>query len=225
MKAKKWLFRTLLCALALLPILYTASFIQGQASSVEYVGIRPFIRLIGREAGGQTFEIREIAGTLSLANVSTGVSQTPEGVLSSGGGGTTGCTGNNTADTVLSYNIPAGHLSANTKGVSIEAWGTTAANANNKTVILTVGGTNLVSSGVIALNNKDWRVTGTYLRTGAATEDAVGVYQNATPTTVGPTASAPADDTTAAILVKVTGTCATAANDVVGRGLVVKAIN
>jgi hypothetical protein len=223
---KRKLLWIVLAAFALIwPILASSPWVQAQIQSMELVGVRPFIRMRGTEAGGQTYEIRETAGTFSIANINTTASQSMGGILYAVGGGTTGCTAVPGDDTVLSYSVPAGHLSANNKGISIEAWGITAANANNKTVKLIVGATELVSSGVIALSNKDWYVKGTYIRTGAATEDAVGLYQNETPTTVGPVKTTPADNTANAILVKVTGNCATAANDVVGNGMVVRAIN
>jgi hypothetical protein len=222
---RKLLWIALLAFALIWPILASSPWVQAQIQALELIGVRPFIRMQGTEAGGVTYEIRENAGTLTLANVNTTATQSMAGILYSVAGGTTGCTAVPGDDTVLSYTMPAGHLSANNKGIEIEAWGITAANANNKTVKLIVGATTLVSSGVIALNNKDWYVKGVYTRTGAATEDAVGLYGNSTPTTVGPTRAAGTDNTANAIIVRVTGNCATAANDVVGAGMVVRAVN
>jgi len=224
---REFLRRHLTGALIIAALLLAAlaTMVVAQQQSLELVGVRPFIRLEGREAGGRTFELRESAGVLSLSDVSIGMSQTPVNVLYAVGGGTTGCTNAGTDDTLISYALPANALNANYKGLEIQAWGTTAANANNKTVKLFVGGTTLVSSGALALNNKDWMASGTYIRYGAATEDALGIYWNSTPTTVGPTRTAATDDTTTSLTVKVTGACPTAANDAVGRGMVVKLLN
>jgi hypothetical protein len=207
------------------PILASSPWVQAQMQALELIGVRPFIRMQGTEVGGQVYEVREIAGTLSIANVSTATSQTMPGILYSVGNGTTGCTAVPGDDPILTYTLPAGHLSANGKGIKIEAWGITAANGNNKTVNLVVGGTTLVSSGVLPANNLSWAVEGTYIRTAAAVEDSVGLYGNSTPITVGPTRAVGADNTANAIVVQVTGNCATAANDIVGRGMVVWAVN
>jgi hypothetical protein len=202
-----------------------SDFARAQIQALELIGVRPFIRLQGTEAGGQTYEIRENAGTLSVANVTLGLSQTPTTVIYAVGNGGGSCTAAGTDETLLSYTIPANTLSANYKGVSIEAWGAAAGNGNNKTVKIIVGGTTVISSGVIALNNQAWLVRGTYLRTGAATEDSAGVYQNSTPTTVGPTRATGTDATTAAIVARVTATCPTANADILAHGMVVKLIN
>lgn len=41
--------------------------VWAQPQALELVGVRPFIRLQGTEAGGGTFEIREAAGVLTIA--------------------------------------------------------------------------------------------------------------------------------------------------------------
>jgi len=50
-----------------------AGFVAAQTRSVEYVGSYPFIRLVGREASGRTWEITEAAGVLTLFNSTSNV--------------------------------------------------------------------------------------------------------------------------------------------------------
>lgn len=126
-------------------------------------------------------------------------------------------------DELISYAMPA-VLDANGRAVRITAWGTTAANGNNKTAILYFGATALVTSGALAINAQDWIVTATVVRTGATAQEAIAVYQNETPTTVGPNRTTPAETLSAAVTIKCTGT-ATSDNDIVQRGLIVELLN
>lgn len=127
-------------------------------------------------------------------------------------------------DNLMTYSMPANTLFLNDHTVRITAWGTTAANGNNKTIKLYFGSTVLVSSGALAINDKDWYVTGLVVRTAAATQEAVGIYHNETPTTVGPTRTTPAETLSGAVTIKCTGE-ATATNDIVQRGMLIEVLN
>src|SRR6185312_12901729 len=58
-----------------------------------------------------------------------------------------------TEQTLLSYTLPAKTLSATNKGLKIQAWGVTAANANNKTMKLYFG-SEVITTPTAATNNK-----------------------------------------------------------------------
>ena len=126
------------------------------------------------------------------------------------------------------YSLPAATLNANGRGVRITVWGTLAANANDKVAKLYMGGY-LLSSSVTAMtvNNGLFRAQAEVIRTGAATEVGnasfyYGVLNGAQ--TYRANAFALALDTTAAIIIKVTGQSPTAgaANDVVFKGALVE---
>lgn len=202
-----------------------ATVVVAQQQSLELIGVRPFIRMEGREAGAQTYEIRASAGRVSLANVSTATTVYPNGTLYAIGSNATGCTNAAVNETQLSYIIPANTLNANGKGIEVAAWGVTAANGNNKTVRLIIGATVPITSGAIALNNGQWSIKATYVRSAAAVQDSYGVYQNAAPTTVGPTRVAGTDDTTTALTVAVQASCPTAGADLTATGMKVTSIN
>lgn len=137
-----------------------------------------------------------------------------------------GTTSVTTEEDLWSYSLPANTLNANGRGVRITAFGSFAANGNTKTLRLKFGGSNIVSY-AIATNNSGWEASGIVIRTGASTQLAGGnklLTNSATLLSSG--IVTPAEDTTAAIVIKVTGTNGTAsANDIVFRGAVVELLN
>lgn len=80
-------------------------------------------------------------------------------------------------DDLISYTIPAGSLANDGDSIEVTAWGTTAANANNKQIKFYVASTQIYATGSVALNDKDWVVKANIVRTGAATQDCF-VYFN-----------------------------------------------
>lgn len=72
-------------------------------------------------------------------------------------------------DTLMTYSLPADTLAVNNQSLRFEAWGTTAANGNTKTLKFYFG-TDVETIFTSALNNVDWFVEGTIIRTGAATQ-------------------------------------------------------
>ena len=124
----------------------------------------------------------------------------------------------------FSYTLPANSLSANNRSIFVRAWGDTAGNANNKRLRLYFGGTLIADSTAAAFNAQNWRFNAEIIRTGAATEVA-NVVLNVAAATASNIAhvqnTALAIDTTAAIIIKVTGLCATANDDATQRGMVV----
>lgn len=125
-----------------------------------------------------------------------------------------------------SYSMPANTLNANGKAVRVTAWGVFGATANNKTLRLYFGGTAIVSQGAGAFNALGWVMTGVIVRTGAAAQITGAIAEVSTQAVMANGNIAPAADTTAAIIIKVTGQNGTAAaNDVVFRGAIVEALN
>lgn len=222
---RKLLWIALLAFALIWPVLASGPWVQAQIQSMELVGIRPFIRMSGTEVGGQTYEMREAAGRFSVANVNTATVVYPSGTLYAIGNNATACTNGAANEVQLSYIIPANTLNAAGKGVQVEAWGTTAATANNKTVRVVIGATVPITSGALALNGGQWVIKASYVRSTAAVEDSWGIYGNQTPTTVGPTRVAGTDDTATPLTVAVQASCPTAAADLLVTGMTVTAIN
>ena len=136
----------------------------------------------------------------------------------------TGNTADTTEDTLLSFSLPAKALSAANKGVRIRAWGTTAANADNKTVRLYFG-SEVIASPTAATNAKGWNLELDVFKTGSNTQVVFGSGQvDVTPITILQTTGAETD--TGTITIKVTGQAGTAnANDIVAKGLVIEYLN
>jgi hypothetical protein len=70
---------------------------------------------------------------------------------------------------LISYPMPANTLAVNGQKLRITIFGTTAANANGKTVRFYFGGTMIGASGIsVAYNGLAWQATAYVIRTGAA---------------------------------------------------------
>ncbi len=122
-------------------------------------------------------------------------------------------------DDLLSWSMPANQMYADNVALMIHVWGKTAANADNKTAKLHFGVTELVTTGALAANNKDWFIEATVVRTGAATQECIakGVANGAI---VSPNQRSGAEDLTAAVTIKVTGE-ATNNDDIEQTGMVI----
>jgi len=131
-------------------------------------------------------------------------------------------------DDLMTYPLPADSLSANNKGIRVAAWGTTAANANAKTLTFAFGATTVLSKS-IALGDVaiQWRVEATILRasSGAQVISAL-VYYGESPNSCTPFlfSASTTENEAVAITIKCTG-AATADNDIVQRGMIVEFIN
>lgn len=127
-------------------------------------------------------------------------------------------------DTLLSYTMPANTLFLNDHVVRITAWGTTAANANNKTIKLIFGSTTIISSGALGINAQDWKIEAVVVRTGASTQGAIATYFNETPTMVGPNYTTPAETLSGTVVIKCTGE-ATTTDDILQKGFIIEILN
>ncbi|ESY02284.1 glycosyl hydrolase family 28-related protein [Mesorhizobium sp. LNJC405B00] len=128
-----------------------------------------------------------------------------------------------TQEDLMTYTIPASVLKVGQK-VRLTAWGTTAANANGKTIRLWFGGNSIIDHNG-AWNATPWRMTSELVITGASAQEYFGV---AIPTAVVPTArqgTLTVTDT-ATIIVKATGQNAVAtAADITCQGFTVEIID
>lgn len=125
-------------------------------------------------------------------------------------------------ETLASYTMPANTLAVNTRGVRITAWGTTAPNANSKTVKMYFGTSVplvLTTSG----SGIGWRGTVITTRTGASAQTTWGETL-ASGTALAYGAFTSTEALTSTVLIKVTGTTATAAGDATLTGFLVEAI-
>jgi len=105
--------------------------------------------------GAQTSVTAAIGGRLHIDNSSNG---------------TTAIT---TEQVLKSFLLPANSLSNNGSGIRITAWGTTAANNNNKTVAIKWGGRTIHQESSPA-NNRSWLLKDDVYRTGSASQDIIG---------------------------------------------------
>jgi len=122
-------------------------------------------------------------------------------------------------DDLITYSVPAGTLAADGDSLEISAWGTFAANANNKTIKIKFGATTILDTGAVAANSGNWVIRATVVRTGAATQQcfATLVTDNATLTDIAKYTTA-AETLANAITLKCTGE-ATTTNDIIQKGM------
>jgi len=118
-----------------------------------------------------------------------------------------------TETNLMTETFPASGLAATGDTVEILMFGTTAANANSKTVAAYFGAQKIVESAAFTSSAAAWRIVGTITRTGAATQVAcVTVFvDGATPVT---TYTAPTETLSGTITIKATGTAPTANGDI-----------
>ena len=126
-------------------------------------------------------------------------------------------------DILMSYSLPAGFLSTVGQTLEIVAFGTCAANGNNKTMKLYFGAS-VISSGTLTTNNKNWVARLTVIRNAASTQAVLGEMLVDT-TNITPYFNAGSDTDTSVITIKVTGQSGTGtASDIVCKGLIVKSL-
>lgn len=125
---------------------------------------------------------------------------------------------------IKSLILQIGTLNIGQTGLEIDLFGTTAANANNKTLRVLLGTTVLLTTGAVAANNKDWHFNIKIYRTGALTYNAIvtGQFNGALfqcDTIVGAT-----DNLSALQTINVEVTTPTAAGDLTVNGFIARDI-
>lgn len=194
--------------------------------------------VFGIAAGGLTINV-----TGALANqygAMAGVSGTTAGTQFLIGGAfsvNTTAVGNSGACGTLdlqTYSLGAHSINTTTRCVKAKAWGTTANNANAKTVRLTIGPgpTALITKQLTASIAGRWKLEATICRTGASAQDYFSEAVNYGGTTVSSTDGATVallsgfgsitETETNALTIKTQATVCTTANDIVSEGLVVE---
>lgn len=148
-------------------------------------------------------------------------------------GGSVSNPADTTDGTLFQYIIAAGQFATmapldnggGLAGLRVKAWGTYGATANNKTVKIFFGSMTAFTTAVVTANTGTWSAEAIILRTGVSTQKVLGVGLTvATP--IGNLAQDHTQDETAAITIKVTGASPTtgAANDVLGKGMIIEAL-
>lgn len=120
---------------------------------------------------------------------------------------------------LLSVTLPGGSLYKNGQSVEIVAYGQTAANTNNKTLKLYFGGSLLLNTGAVPVNNKEWTLRAVVTRRGSTIQYSIcsGIYDSAN--VIGFTA--PAETLASDVVIKCTGQ-GVASGDITHRGLLLK---
>ena len=134
---------------------------------------------------------------------------------------TTSGTTQNTEYVLNSITLPANAFNANTRSITVHAWGTTAANGNAKNLTIYFGSTAVATVTGSTASGKDYLITAVVNRTGSGTQSGVATIQIDTGvapaltviTTLGQT-----DSSSIVISVKSANTAAAAAS-ATGKGL------
>jgi len=124
-------------------------------------------------------------------------------------------------DTLQTYDLPASVLSVNGRTLRITAWGTTANNANAKTLTMAFGGQTIMTQALTTSIAGTWRITAYVVRTGDSTQDIFAELLQLTTIVHKQTVTAGTQTDTAAITIKCTG-AATTDDDIVQDGLIVE---
>jgi hypothetical protein len=126
---------------------------------------------IGDATNGLTSQT--ISGAISLAKDGTtayvlGASSMPSITKIESAYSNSGTTAVTTEETLFKETLSAGLLSADGMGVRLTVYGTTAANANNKTIRLKIGGNTIVQNSTTAApNSLQWKASMDVIRSGA----------------------------------------------------------
>lgn len=125
-------------------------------------------------------------------------------------------------DDLITYALPASTLSANGMGLRITAWGSTANNANTKTVKLFFGATAILTQALTASIAGSWRIVAEVFRTGVDTQDCIASLSQGATDIAHAEFTATTIDDGAAITIKCTGESSVDTNDLIQEGLMVE---
>lgn len=171
-------------------------------------------------------DIQKILGT------GTGYSR-PQGTISTDttAVGNVGASG---PDVLQTFTLPASSIVVTGRGFKVKAWGTTANNANAKTVSLTFGSATLITKQLTASIAGRWTIEAYCIRTGASAQDCYAEAINSGGTTVAATDGATVmrldafgaqtQTETGTLAVATGSTVTTATNDIVSEGLVIEGL-
>lgn len=124
--------------------------------------------------------------------------------------------------TMMTYTMQPNVLRKDGYNVNIQAYGTFAANTNNKQIKLYFGTAVIFDSTALVLNAGTWMLQAIVTRTGVATQQAIVTVTSSNTTLVNSVSyTVPTQDLTLAVIIKCTGT-ATATNDIIEKGQLIK---
>lgn len=165
---------------------------------------------------GDVNGLSTLMGESTAYKITHGVADVNTGNVGNVGGGT---------DDLITYTLPASAMSAAKKGVRITAWGTTANNANAKTVTMNFGSQVLVTTALTTSQAGVWRIVAEVISTGTDTQDYVATLMQGGATTILDVEQGTAtQDDGASIIIKCTG-AATTTNDIVQSGMITEFID
>jgi|TARA_R100000093_G_C1945501_1_gene74281 hypothetical protein len=125
-------------------------------------------------------------------------------------------------DNLIAYSLPAETLGANGDYLEITAFGTVAANANNKTLKLYFGSSLIYSTGAVAFNGSSWHLKATIIRTAAATQKCIISVDSDDATPMDPaTYNTATESLSGSVTIKCTGE-ATSNDDIVQEALIIR---
>lgn len=126
-------------------------------------------------------------------------------------------------DDLMSYSLSANSLKTNNDFLEIHAFGTFAANGNNKTISLILGSTTLFTISPTAINSGSWNLRATIVRTSSSAQKCI-VSGNGTNAALLKTVyTLGAEDLATALTIKATAV-GTADNDIIQKGLTINII-
>lgn len=127
-------------------------------------------------------------------------------------------------DNLITYSLAKNTMHNNGDALEVTAYGTTAANGNNKTIKLVLGSTTLFTTGAVAFNNKDWCLRATITQITSTTQSILAEFQGdfgLLTNTV--TITAGAENLATTLTLKCTGTSGSSTtDDIIQKGLIIK---
>jgi hypothetical protein len=128
-------------------------------------------------------------------------------------------------DTLITFNMAENVLAVNGQYLEITAWGTIAANANNKRIKFKLGSTTLLDTTAVAANAGSWMIDVKIIRTASSAEQCISkiISDNALIVDSANYISA-VEDTTGTLNIFCTGE-AVANDDIIQKGLIIKWFN
>lgn len=171
----------------------------------------------------------------NFGGAATAVTTTTNGYLNvavAGGFTSTTATSNvGVAETdLISYPLPANTLSVNGQKVRVTAWGSFAANVNTKTIRAYFGATVVtnIGAGGANANGRNWKVTWTVVRSGAAIQVAEGTLviagTDGSLNFTNQAVASPTETLSGAVTIKMTGQSGTASADITQLGMFVEVL-
>jgi hypothetical protein len=194
-------------------------------------GFLALAALIGATAAAPAANLPLLTGPIEPSQIQSTLNQLIQSINTGVGGlanAQTGAvaTGAGTDEqTLQTWTMPANFLSTAGQAVRIRCWGSTAANANNKTRRLYFG-TSVIATATEAANAQRWVLEMVVMRTGAATQSvsATGIAGTGSVTPIS-YVNQGTDNLAAAVVIKCTGQDGTdSAGDITANGMIVEII-